>query len=59
MILFLCLTGHVDRAFESEEGSYDYVINCAAETRYGQTDEVRFYIHFFNLFSPPATTSSV
>jgi len=31
---------HVDRAFKMDEYSFDYVINLAAETEYGQSDEV-------------------
>lgn len=30
----------VEKAFLDPEGDYDYCINCAAETKYGQSDEV-------------------
>lgn len=33
-------TAGVDKAFALDEGVFDWVINCAAETKYGQTDEV-------------------
>ena len=36
---------HIDRAFKIDDYSFDYVINLAAETEYGQSDEVSS-IHF-------------
>lgn len=30
----------VEKAFLDPEGDYDYCVNCAAETKYGQSDEV-------------------
>lgn len=29
-----------EKAFSDPEGAYDFVINLAAETKYGQSDEV-------------------
>lgn len=30
----------IEKAFALDDGPFDWVINCAAETKYGQTDEV-------------------
>jgi hypothetical protein len=38
-----CLCAHlagVEKAFALDEGSWDWVVNLAAETKYGQTEEV-------------------
>lgn len=40
----------VEKAFLDAEGDFDVCINCAAETRYGQSEEVsnaKFVIHIF------------
>ena len=36
-----CFIGHVERVFACDGFTFDYVINLAAETRYGQGDEVK------------------
>ena len=33
-----------EKAFNDPEGAYDIVINLAAETKYGQSDEVLLFI---------------
>ena len=43
MMVFFPL-GHVERAFKADGFAFDYVINLAAETRYGQGDEVGNYL---------------
>lgn len=32
--------GSVERVFTDDKGGFDYVFNLAAETKYGQSDEV-------------------
>ena len=34
------VTGHMERAFNSDKGEFDLVVHLAAETKYGQEDEV-------------------
>ena len=34
------LIASAEKAFTDPEGAYDFVINLAAETKYGQSDEV-------------------
>lgn len=36
-------TASAEKAFTDPEGSYDIVVNLAAETKYGQSDEVICY----------------
>ena len=43
---------NMERVFEDADGAFDFVINLAAETKYGQSDEVRvlflsFFIFYF------------
>lgn len=35
-------TASAEKAFNDPEGAYDIVVNLAAETKYGQSDEVIF-----------------
>ena len=40
----------VEKAFLDADGDFDVCINCAAETRYGQSEEVnnaKFFIHIY------------
>lgn len=50
IITFLLCSVSVEKAFLDAEGDFDVCINCAAETRYGQSEEVsnaKFFIHIF------------
>ena len=38
--MFICMSASVQNAFTDPDGEYDYVINLAAETKYGQSDPV-------------------
>ena len=33
-------SGHIERAFDVEGGTFDYVVNCGVGVRYGQAEEV-------------------
>jgi nucleoside-diphosphate-sugar epimerase len=40
-IFFCCRSvGHIDRVFKEDFGKWDFVVNLAAETKYGQTEQV-------------------
>lgn len=50
IITFLLCSVSVEKAFLDAEGDFDVCINCAAETRYGQSEEVnnaKFFIYIF------------
>jgi len=38
--------GSIASVFKDDDGPYDWVFNCAAETKYSQTDEVIFFLPF-------------
>ena len=49
----VCTLGSVEKAFQDPDGNYDYCINCAAETKFGQTEQVdtKFWVKFLNIFT--------
>lgn len=44
------VSASVANVFKDETGEYDYVINLAAETKYGQSDDVSHYSHVEGFF---------
>ena len=50
----------VEKAFLDADGDFDVCINCAAETRYGQSEEVnnaKFFIHIYFMLLVVLTVS--